>query len=60
MPDNKKFPSDDEAAEWLDKWSNREAPYDQAPLDYEVKPGQGVPPTYKASLLDRLWKWFRP
>lgn len=59
MGDNKKFPSDEEAAAYLDKWSNREAPYDQQPLDYAVEPGDPIQPTYKASLLDRLWKWFR-
>lgn len=59
MADNKKFPSDDEAAKWLDKWSNREAPYDQQPLDYAVNPGDPIPPAYKRTWLDRLWDRFR-
>lgn len=59
MTDNKKFPSDEEAAAWLDKWSNREAPYDQQPVDYAANPGDSMPLSHKSTWLDRLWRIIR-
>ena len=56
---SKSFPSDEEAAAWIDKWSNGEVPYDRH-LDYAAEPGDPIPPVHKSTWLDRLWKWIRP
>lgn len=59
---SKSFPSDEDAAEYLDKWSidiGQPYPAPKQPIDYELTPGQSVPPTYKHSLWDRLWNWLR-
>ena len=53
MNDNKRFPSDEEAAEFLDKWAKQ-------PLDYAAEPGDPIPPVHKSTWLDRLWNWIRP
>lgn len=55
---SKQFPSDEDAAAFIKKWSSDKTIH-YPPVDYELTPGQSVPPTYKHSLWDRLCNWLR-